>query len=144
MLQQYVNTKFRVKRRGKETIIDDYDAIKEIEEKHRATVMGTAGCGKTIFMRYLWISLFTSIDPHIPIFVELRRLNSLSTLELESFVFHSISQITKKLIFRASRLGLSRDGLLSSSTVSTKLLQTGVIRSKSRFWIYAERAREIS
>ena len=97
MLQQYVNTRFRVKRRGKERMIDDYDAITEIEEKRRATVVGTAGCGKTIFMRYLWVSLFTSIDAHIPIFVELRRLNSMSTLDLESVIFHSIVPTQEKI-----------------------------------------------
>ena len=97
MLQQYVNTQFRVKRRGKERMIDDYDAITEIEEKRRATVVGTAGCGKTIFMRYLWVSLFTSIDVHIPIFVELRRLNSMSTLDLESVIFHSIVPTQEKI-----------------------------------------------
>jgi predicted NACHT family NTPase len=97
MLHQYVNTRFRVKRRGKERMIDDYDAIKEIEERRRATVVGTAGCGKTIFMRYLWISLFAGIDAHIPIFVELRRLNSMSTLDLESFIFHSIVPTQEKI-----------------------------------------------
>jgi hypothetical protein len=97
MLQQYVNIKFRVKRRGKEKTIDDYDAITEIGQKGRATSVGTAGSGKTIFMRYLWISLFTGSDPHIPIFVELRRLNSMSTLDLESFIFHSIIPTHEKI-----------------------------------------------
>lgn len=97
MLQQYVNTKFRVKRRGKEKTIDDYDAIAEIEQKGRATIVGTAGSGKTIFMRYLWISLFIGSDPHIPIFVELRQLNSMSTLDLESFIFHSIVPTNEKI-----------------------------------------------
>ena len=97
LLQQYVTTRFRSKRRGKEKIVDDYDAIKEIEEKRRATVVGTAGCGKTIFMRYLWISLFAGSNPHIPIFVELRRLNSMSTLDMESFIFHSIVPTNEKI-----------------------------------------------
>jgi predicted NACHT family NTPase len=58
-------------------------------------------------MRYLWISLFISSNPHVPIFVELRRLNSMSTLDLESFIFHSIIATNEKIDIESFQLWIS-------------------------------------
>jgi hypothetical protein len=97
MLQQYVNIKLRVRRKASDVLIDDYDAINEILDKRRVTIVGTAGSGKTVFMRYLWISLFAGTQTKIPLFLELRRLNTLTTLDIVNFIFRSIITTDSKV-----------------------------------------------
>jgi protein involved in ribonucleotide reduction len=98
MLQQYVNIKFSTKKGSSTNTFDDYDAIQKLIEKRRATIVGTAGSGKTVFMRYLWISMFLSTDTRIPIFLELRRPNGITTPNIITYIFHSILHPTKRLI----------------------------------------------
>jgi ATPase subunit of ABC transporter with duplicated ATPase domains len=71
LLSQYVNLKFSSDHKN----FDDYDVISKIRREHRVVISGTAGTGKTIFMKYLWLSLFEDSQGRIPVFIELRRLN---------------------------------------------------------------------
>ncbi|MBR0747177.1 NACHT domain-containing protein [Bradyrhizobium japonicum] len=86
LLDQYVNLKFKC---GEKTF-DDYAIIDEIRARKRVVISGTGGGGKTIFTKYIWISLFENPQGQIPVFVELRRLNELSSDDLLSFIYHSI------------------------------------------------------
>jgi hypothetical protein len=86
LLNQYVNLKLKC---GARTY-DDYRTIDEIRARKRVIVSGTGGGGKTIFTKYIWISFFENPQGQIPIFVELRRLNEISTDDLLSFIYHSI------------------------------------------------------
>jgi len=54
LLSQYINLAFLSE--GKSH--DDYAVIENIRKRHRVVISGTAGTGKTIFMKYLWLSLF--------------------------------------------------------------------------------------
>lgn len=86
LLDQYVGLKFQCG--GK--MFDDYGIIDEIRNRKRVVISGTGGGGKTIFTKYIWISLFENPRGQIPVFVELRRLNELSSDDLQSFIYHSI------------------------------------------------------
>jgi hypothetical protein len=87
LLSLYVNTKFRCADRS----IDDFDLIKETRAHGRTIISGTAGGGKTMFMKYLWISFFNSPHGRIPIFIELRRLNDIESDDILTFMFHEIT-----------------------------------------------------
>lgn len=72
------------------TTYDDFGVIEQIRSRKRAVVSGTGGSGKTIFMKYLWLSLFESPEGKIPVFVELRKLNEISTDNILAYIHHSM------------------------------------------------------
>jgi hypothetical protein len=96
MLQQYVNIKLRSRKRAQELVLDDYDVINEIRSRKKAVILGTAGGGKTVFMRYLWVSYFVQAEPRIPIFLELRRVNDITSIDLLTFIFRTIIATDEK------------------------------------------------
>ncbi|AHM03646.1 hypothetical protein roselon_01256 [Roseibacterium elongatum DSM 19469] len=51
----------------------------------RVIVKGNGGSGKTVFLKHLWVSLLKQKKEKIPVFVELRRLNDLQTINVKSF-----------------------------------------------------------
>jgi predicted NACHT family NTPase len=55
-----------------------------------AVVEGTAGSGKSMFMRYLFLQLCKNPNGKLPLFVELRQLNSFQVKDLLAFVYHTI------------------------------------------------------
>jgi hypothetical protein len=85
LLQNYVPLKFS----NKNDSIDDYDLIDEIFKRRHIVISSVGGGGKTMFMRYFWISCFVNARGKIPIFVELRRFNDIETDDFGTFVFHS-------------------------------------------------------
>lgn len=85
-LQIYVDQTFKVRR---ETV-DQYSLIESIRSGESIIVIGEGGGGKSMFMRYLWLSYFEKSDGKIPFFLELRNLNHLTHSNLSDFIFHSI------------------------------------------------------
>lgn len=79
---------------------DQYDLIDTIRKGKSFVVTGTGGGGKSMFMRYLWLSYFERSEGKIPFFLELRQLNTLTHERIEDFIYHSIiqtrSSITQK------------------------------------------------
>lgn len=61
-LNIYVNQNFK---NGHKTV-DGYDLIDEIRSGQNSIIVGTGGGGKSMFMRYLWLSLFERADGKIP------------------------------------------------------------------------------
>jgi hypothetical protein len=86
LLSIYVAGSFK----SQERTLDDVDVIDEIWKHKRAVISGTGGGGKTIFTRYFWISCFIHSRGKVPVYLELRQVNDLTTEDLSSFVFHSI------------------------------------------------------
>lgn len=82
LLKIYVNTKFQC---GDKTLDDD-DLIKRVRNCERVIVNGNGGCGKTVFLRYFWLKLFSKPDGKIPIFIELRRVSDLSKVDMIAFI----------------------------------------------------------
>ncbi|APX13440.1 hypothetical protein BWR18_18435 [Tateyamaria omphalii] len=72
-------------------------------------ILGAGGGGKSMFMRYLWLSYFEKPDGLIPFFLELRHLNNFTHNNIEDFIYHSItksgSQIRQDEFNRALRNG---------------------------------------
>jgi NACHT domain len=86
LLDLYVNLKFT----SAGSQLDDYDVISQVPKLKRIVISGTGGGGKTMFMKYLWIALFENPKGKIPVFVELRRLNEVTTDQLDLYIYHSI------------------------------------------------------
>lgn len=85
LLTNYVNLNFK----NRDKIIDDYGVIDAIWSKRKVVISGPAGCGKSMFMRYLWIACFIQSRGKIPLFLELRQLNSIESTDLLSFIYYS-------------------------------------------------------
>lgn len=71
---------------------DQYSLVEWIRtDGYNAIITGTGGSGKSMFMRYLWLSMFVHSDGRVPIFAELRGMNSASKLNLEQYLFYVLS-----------------------------------------------------
>jgi predicted NACHT family NTPase len=130
LLEQYVNLKYRIG--GK--IVDDFELIEQVWAQKRTLVISTGGGGKSMFMRYLWVSCSVNPKGKIPIYVELRRLNDIEGDDIELFLFHtavsSSNQQARELFASGLREGqfiLILDGfdevqLRKRDRIETKLL----------------------
>ncbi|WP_429930519.1 NACHT domain-containing protein [Agrobacterium vitis] len=83
----YVKSKFKCANNTD----DDENIIQKIRDGKNIVINGNGGAGKTFFMRHLWMSLFKNEMKYTPIFIELRKLNDISKIDLFSFVRRSIS-----------------------------------------------------
>ena len=64
--------------------LDQYDLVDAIrKDVDNVIITGSGGSGKSMFTRYLWLSLFVEGDGRIPVFVELRNMNSVTSIELD-------------------------------------------------------------
>lgn len=82
----YVHT--QIKAHGK-TLRDD-DFIPLLVGMKSAVISGFAGSGKSMFMRYLFVSMCEKGFGRIPLFIELRNLNSFAIKDLQAFIFYSV------------------------------------------------------
>ena len=94
LLSLYTNLKFSKENTAP---IDDYDLIDRIYDKKRFVVTGSGGGGKTMFMKYLWLSIFETRQDRVPLFIEMRRFNDITSHEFSAFLFHSIKSISSKI-----------------------------------------------
>jgi len=79
--------------------------IDQIRDGNSTIILGAGGGGKSMFMRYLWLSYFEKSDGKIPFFLELRNINSLSHKSFEDFIYHTIvksGSAIRQQDFRAS------------------------------------------
>lgn len=84
----YVGSNFKCS----DKLISDDDLIYHIREGKNVVINGNGGAGKTFFMRHLWLTLLKNPMGLTPIFIELRKLNELSKIDLGAFVRRSISR----------------------------------------------------
>ena len=119
LLEQYVNLNFTI---GND-VLDDFDLIERVWQQKRILVISTGGGGKSMFMRYLWVSCSVTPKGKIPIYVELRRLNDIESDDIESFLFNtavSSSDARARELFNSGLLEgqfvLILDGFRRSST----------------------------
>lgn len=94
LLSLYVNLKFL---KEPDLFIDDYDLLDKICDNGKFVIYGSGGGGKTIFMKYLWLSVFETRQDRIPLFVELRKFNEITSEDFSAFLFHSIIGNKSKL-----------------------------------------------
>lgn len=127
---------YATQRFHKENVDLDHYALVDIIKsgKNNHIITGTGGSGKSIFMRYLWLSLFENPDGRVPIFIELRNSNSVSNLDFESYILHSltlgaakISQADFSKGLRAGDYVLLLDGFDEISLDRRELVQRSVM-----------------
>lgn len=103
-LSIYVDQNFKFD--GQE--IDQYEFIDHIRDGNSTIIQGVGGGGKSMFIRYLWLSYFEKSDGKIPLLIELRNLNKFSHDSMEDFIFYSIVKIGTKVTQGEVNGGLSR------------------------------------
>jgi predicted NACHT family NTPase len=90
--------------------IDDLTFIQDLSKVENALIIGTAGSGKSIFLKYLFTALFEQRRSKVPLFIELRQMNSMQTRDLILFMYHSVvtpgGVITQDQFLQALREGL--------------------------------------
>lgn len=67
-------------------VIDPADLIRNIESHHRYIISGLAGRGKSVLMRYIAILLYHNPTNRIPLFIELRTLNNLTSPDMLQYI----------------------------------------------------------
>lgn len=77
----YITTKFNDQHR----VYIDSEIIRKFSKGKRIVIKGNGGSGKTIFLKHLWVSRFEKPSGKIPIFIELRRLNNIQSLDIVTF-----------------------------------------------------------
>ena len=70
----------------------DEDVIQSVRDRENIVVVGNGGAGKTCFMRHLWLTIFQHPQGLTPLFLELRKMNELTSVNLKSFIRASISR----------------------------------------------------
>ncbi len=85
-LEIYVDQRFKVNQEE----LDQYSMIEFIRREKSVIIIGEGGGGKSMFMRYLWLSYFEKSDGKIPFFLELRNLNTLTHSSMTDFIYHTI------------------------------------------------------
>lgn len=78
----YVSSHFRCG----EDIVSDDEVCQIVRDNKRVLVTGFGGIGKTVFSKYLWMSVFRESHGRIPVFLELRRLNGITSINLEGYI----------------------------------------------------------
>lgn len=88
----YVATDVTIGKRNIGT--DNIDML--VGDSTRQVFVGTAGCGKSTFLKHLFTGLIERKRLGVPVFVELRHLNTSPDTLLLDFVFSSLREANKK------------------------------------------------
>jgi hypothetical protein len=83
----YVPGTFRIN----EETIRDIDLIQSVRDGKPAVVLGFGGIGKTVFTKYLWLSIFREPMGKIPVFLEVRKLNNITDIDVKTYIRRTIS-----------------------------------------------------
>lgn len=104
-LSIYATQRFRLDKR----VVDQYDLVTFIRSPQNNVILtGTGGSGKSMFFRYLWLSLFERSEGRVPLFIELRNLNSFSQSDVTTYLFHSLTQGSARMSKRDFERRLAR------------------------------------
>lgn len=88
--------------------ISDNDLISDIRDGQRVVIRGNGGSGKTLFMKRLWLDVFTEPKGKIPVMIELRKFNQFSDINISTLIRNTIS--TTKSISEDLFQELATDG----------------------------------
>jgi NACHT domain len=86
LLDVYVKTKFK----SGQQVVSDEKIISNISHDHNLVILGSAGSGKSMFMKYLFIQLSQGPKNGVPLLIELRRLAQASSRSLIDFIYDSL------------------------------------------------------
>lgn len=86
LLEVYVPTRFSTGELKK----SDIELVFDIATGENHVITGSGGAGKTFFMRKMWLDLLAECK-RVPIFIELRKLNELSSSNIDALIRASMS-----------------------------------------------------
>jgi hypothetical protein len=66
--------------------VDDDEICQLIRDNGRVVIQGFGGIGKTMLLKYIWLSIVSESAGRIPVMIELRRLNELNQSDLLSYI----------------------------------------------------------
>ena len=89
----------------KRSSINQDDVISRVIKPARLVISATAGFGKSMVMRYIALSLYESPRGRIPIFLELRHLNRVTSPDILAYI-HSTYRRISDIQIEALRQGL--------------------------------------
>ena len=103
---------------GRDIILDHTSLTRSLDKYPRLIISGIAGSGKSMFLKYLAVSLYKEPVPKIPVFLELRHLNNYEKRSLFSFICEQFSSLMSsfgdeelKHCLRTGKFILILDGL---------------------------------
>jgi hypothetical protein len=108
LLDVYVNLSLDCKNQH----LTDDDLIQDLDSYRRVVITGLAGSGKSMFMKYLTICRFENPQGAIPLFVELRELNSQPSKKLLTYIHKSCASADASVTYDQFDLALRAGGLL--------------------------------
>ncbi len=104
VLDHFVETRFSLLRSNR--VINQDDMLARLKRPSRIVISATAGFGKSMVMRYLALALFENPMGKIPVFLELRNLNRISSPDIVTFINNSYRQVSAIQV-ESFRQGLS-------------------------------------
>jgi predicted NACHT family NTPase len=117
-----------------ELLINELPALKCV------VVTGLAGSGKSMFMRYLTVLRFENPNGTVPLFVELRRINSLTDKDLLTFIrgectsrMSAISENQFRLALQAGAFLLILDGFDELNQEVKETIQKQILAIRKDF-----------
>jgi len=91
LISHYVTTNFQI---ADEEPVEGGSMFAKLETHKRSVIVGTAGSGKSMFMRWLFIELIRNEKGRIPLLIELRLLSdSESSISILDYMNRELSQI---------------------------------------------------
>jgi hypothetical protein len=82
----YVQTRLRVRNK----VIVDTEFVAALSGSDSVVITGTAGSGKSVFMKYLFLKLYNNTNTKIPLLFELRDINESLTKDLQTFLYYKL------------------------------------------------------
>jgi hypothetical protein len=82
----YVHTRLKVAG----SIVEDDDFIAALRDNDSVVITGSAGSGKSMLMRHLFLALCSATNLKIPLFFELRDIDVPEKKTLREFLYHSL------------------------------------------------------
>jgi len=120
--------------------LDDDELITELAKRKHIVVVGLAGSGKSMFMKYATICKFENPVNGVPLFVDLRKINPLSEKNLLTYIRTSCSNptsnITKErfdLALKCGAFSLFLDGFDEIDYEARDEIQKQLLEIKGRF-----------
>lgn len=121
--------------------INQDELVQFIRNGESVILQGTGGGGKSMFVRYLWIKIFSEFKDKIPIFFELRNVNSSQeTSMIDHLYYYLVGSSTKKLsretfeaMLAEGRFLLFLDGFDEVAIKSMEKFQSEILALRDRF-----------
>jgi predicted NACHT family NTPase len=108
LLEIYVHLNLKCKN----DIVNDDSLINNLSSYNRIVITGLAGAGKSLFLKYLTICRFHNPCGTIPVFVELRQLNAITSKNLLAYIHQACASANSKVTYDQFELALQAGGLL--------------------------------